>query len=142
MGELCTSIGNIEFPHYMKEDPDISIIDEALSEDNVRDYLKNMYASTFAFCASGRNLHLRVLEALKYGNIPVIIDHDIVMPFEDVLDWSLFAIFIPFRDLNGIKAMLRAIPEPKLKQMQALGTYVFETRLADHATVANAVAQL
>ena len=34
--ELCTSIGNIEFPHYMKEDPDISIIDEALSEDNVR----------------------------------------------------------------------------------------------------------
>jgi hypothetical protein len=53
-------------------------------------YYKN---SEFCFCPRGTgNFSIRFYETLYYGRIPVLIDTDISLPFENVIEWNKYII--------------------------------------------------
>jgi hypothetical protein len=51
--------------------------------------LKNLYNNEFCFCPRGTgNFSLRFYETLCYGRIPVILDTDTILPFENEINWN------------------------------------------------------
>jgi hypothetical protein len=139
---LVSGMGAIEFPKYMQNNSDIVLLDQPLNDETVDEYIGNLYDTTFAFCASGKNLQARIFEALKYGNIPILLDHDIVLPFEEQLDWTQFAVFIPFSELAGLIEMLKGIPVAKQKAMHEVGSYVYGNHFASAETAGNTLARV
>lgn len=53
------------------------------------DYINNLINSHFTICNRGRgNFAIRFYQALSMGRIPVLIDSDMVFPFEDIINWD------------------------------------------------------
>ena len=53
------------------------------------DYIQNLINSHFTICNRGRgNFAIRFYQALSLGRIPVLIDSDMVFPFEDKINWD------------------------------------------------------
>ncbi len=49
--------------------------------------------SEFCFCPRGTgNFSIRFYETLYYGRIPVIIDTDIILPFENIIEWNKYIV--------------------------------------------------
>jgi hypothetical protein len=53
----------------------------------------------------------RIVEAIYYECVPVIIADNFVLPFDDALNWSTFSVAVPERDIPKLKEILLAIPE-------------------------------
>lgn len=54
-----------------------------------KDYIDNLINSHFTICNRGRgNFAIRFYQALSLGRIPVLIDSDMVFPFEDLINWD------------------------------------------------------
>jgi hypothetical protein len=52
-------------------------------------FYNNLLSSSFSLCIRGLgNFSYRFYEALSFGRIPVLINTDCVLPFENVIDWS------------------------------------------------------
>ena len=69
-----------------------------MSKDDARvEYFNHMERNTFILCVRGAgNFSYRLYESMMMGRIPVIIDTDQVLPFEDIIDYSEFAIRIDY----------------------------------------------
>lgn len=53
------------------------------------DYINNLIHSHFTICNRGRgNFAIRFYQALSLGRIPVLIDSDMVFPFEEHINWD------------------------------------------------------
>ena len=52
------------------------------------------------------------------GCIPVIVQDQILAPWENVLNFSAFAVRVPRSDLPRLPEILRAIPEARVQEMQ------------------------
>lgn len=53
------------------------------------DYINNLINSHFTICNRGRgNFAIRFYQALSLGRIPVLIDSDMVFPFEEHINWD------------------------------------------------------
>ena len=69
------------------------------------DFVRNLESSEFAFCPRGTgNFSLRFYESLYYGRIPVIIDTDLCLPFENSINWN--EIIIIDQDINKIPLLI------------------------------------
>uniref|UniRef100_A0A2P2JVZ6 Exostosin GT47 domain-containing protein n=2 Tax=Rhizophora mucronata TaxID=61149 RepID=A0A2P2JVZ6_RHIMU len=81
-----------------------------------RDYMKS---SKYCICARGYEVHTpRVVEAIFYECVPVIISDNYVPPFFEVLNWESFAVFVPEKDIPNLRNILLSIPEEKYLAMQ------------------------
>lgn len=70
-------------------------------EQVVEDFYQNMKNNLFNLCLrGGGNFSYRLYETLMMGRIPIIFDTDIVLPFEDIIDWSNHAVIV--KDLNSL----------------------------------------
>jgi hypothetical protein len=64
------------------------------------EFIGNLVDSDYALCVRGAgNWSLRFYEALCLGRIPVLIDTDCMLPFEDVIDWKRLCVWIPATQL-------------------------------------------
>lgn len=53
------------------------------------DYINNLINSHFTICNRGRgNFAIRFYQALSLGRIPVLIDSDMIFPFENIINWD------------------------------------------------------
>ncbi|CAA6666022.1 unnamed protein product [Spirodela intermedia] len=83
-------------------------------------YIEHMKSSKFCVCPRGYEVNSpRIVEALFYECVPVIISDGYVPPFFEVLDWEAFAVFVPERDIPRLKEILTAISEEKYRALQA-----------------------
>ncbi|KAI4999332.1 hypothetical protein ZWY2020_003921 [Hordeum vulgare] len=57
----------------------------------------------------GRVNSPRIVEALYYECVPVIIADNFVLPFSDVLDWSAFSVVVAEKDIPELKRILQGI---------------------------------
>jgi hypothetical protein len=73
---------------------DCNIIDKGcFRSGTTHDLIENYLTSEFCFCPRGSgNFSIRFYETLYYGRIPVIIDTDIMLPFENLIDWNKYII--------------------------------------------------
>ena len=67
------------------------------------EYARNMLACDYALVARGRgNFSFRLYEAMSAGAIPVFIDTDCRLPFDDVIAYRQLFVCVPASDLSSI----------------------------------------
>ncbi|KAJ8775154.1 hypothetical protein K2173_020158 [Erythroxylum novogranatense] len=77
-------------------------------------YVQHMKSSRFCLCPRGYEVNSpRIVEAIYYECVPVIIADNFVLPFDEVLDWNAFSIVVPEKDIPKLKEILMAIPLEK-----------------------------
>ncbi|KAH0464027.1 hypothetical protein IEQ34_006813 [Dendrobium chrysotoxum] len=82
-------------------------------------YIEHMKSSKFCICPMGFEVNSpRIVEAIYYECVPVIIADNFVLPFEEVLDWSAFSVVVAEKDIPSLKDILLGIPLRKYIKMQ------------------------
>jgi len=67
------------------------------------EFAANMRDSDYILCCRGSaNFSFRLYETLAAGRIPVFINTDCVLPFEDVIDWRSLCVWVEEDDVEAI----------------------------------------
>ncbi|KAF8032790.1 hypothetical protein BT93_D1628 [Corymbia citriodora subsp. variegata] len=83
-------------------------------------YVEHMKSSKYCICPMGYEVNSpRIVEAIYYECVPVIIADNFVPPLNEVLDWSAFSVIVAEKDIPKLKEILLAIPMRKYMWMQA-----------------------
>lgn len=84
-----------------------------------RVYREYMKSSNYCICARGYEVHTpRIIEAIFYECVPVIISDNYVPPFFEVLNWEAFSVFVQEKDIPKLRNILLSIPEERYLAMQ------------------------
>ncbi|KAL3818239.1 hypothetical protein ACJIZ3_004144 [Penstemon smallii] len=82
-------------------------------------YPEHMKSSKYCICPMGFEVNSpRIVEAIYYECVPVIIADNFVPPFSEVLDWSSFSVTVAENDIPKLKEILIAIPLKRYLIMQ------------------------
>lgn len=82
-------------------------------------YVQHMKSSKFCICPMGFEVNSpRIVEAIYYECVPVIIADNFSLPFDEVLDWSAFSVIVPEKDIPNLKEILLAISMRRYLSMQ------------------------
>lgn len=102
------------------KDPDMKIFGPIPNKvKGQMNYVQYMKSSKYCICAKGYEVNSpRVVEAIFYECVPVIISDNFVPPFFEVLNWESFAVFVPEKDIPNLKNILLSIPEKRYLEMQ------------------------
>mmetsp|Transcript_21454 Transcript_21454/g.54885 ORF Transcript_21454/g.54885 Transcript_21454/m.54885 type:complete len:272 (+) Transcript_21454:253-1068(+) len=88
-------------------------------------YLDEMLSSKFCGVFPGNGWgHIET--PILLGCIPVVVQDAILTPWENVLDFSSFALRLPRSDIPRLPEILRAVPESKIASMQEAMSRVWE----------------
>ena len=75
---------------------------ELMQKDRL-EYVKNMVESDYTICARGNgNFSYRLYETLCCGRIPIFIDTDCVLPYDFLIDYSHYFVWIDSKDISRI----------------------------------------
>lgn len=93
-----------------------------LSTQHPATYYEDMQRAIFCLCPLGwAPWSPRLVEAVVFGCIPVIIADDIVLPFADAIPWNEIGIFVPEKDVPKLDAILTSLtPEEVIWKQRAL----------------------
>ncbi|GAX85342.1 hypothetical protein CEUSTIGMA_g12759.t1 [Chlamydomonas eustigma] len=83
------------------------------------DYSDLLSRSKFCLVAPGDGWSARAEDAILHGCIPVVIMDGVHVVYESILDWSSFSVRIPEADLDKTVDILLAVPEKRVKSLQA-----------------------
>lgn len=68
-----------------------------------QEFIQNLVDSDYALCMRGAgNFSYRLYEALSCGRIPVFIDTDSVLPYDHLLDWKQYCVWVDEKELDRI----------------------------------------
>ncbi|XP_062029210.1 probable glycosyltransferase At5g03795 [Rosa rugosa] len=82
-------------------------------------YIQHMKSSKFCICPMGYEVNSpRIIEAIYYECVPVIIADNFPPPLSDVLDWSKFSVIVAEKDIPKLREILLAIPMRRYMAMQ------------------------
>jgi hypothetical protein len=72
------------------------------------EYVQNTVASDFVLCTRGwGNFSFRLYESLCLGRIPIFVDTDCVLPFDELIDWHSLCVWVEQRDLDELPQIVR-----------------------------------
>lgn len=67
------------------------------------EYVRNLVDSDYILCGRGAgNFSYRLYEALLCGRIPIFLDTDCVLPFEDAIDWKRHCVWVDEREAGSV----------------------------------------
>ncbi|KAG2238132.1 hypothetical protein Bca52824_092597 [Brassica carinata] len=82
-------------------------------------YVQHMKSSKYCLCPMGYEVNSpRIVEAIYYECVPVIIADNFVLPFSELLDWSAFSVVVPEKEIPRLKEILLEIPMRRYLKMQ------------------------
>lgn len=71
------------------------------------EYLENLSGSDYTLCMRGAgNFSFRFYETLAMGRIPLFVNTDCLMPFDDTIDWRRHVVWIEQHELGRIGELL------------------------------------
>ena len=77
-------------------------------EKSTEEYFNNITNSDYVLCLRGAgNFSIRFYETLMMGRIPVFINTDCILPFENKIDWKNHVVWIEWKDRHRIKEILK-----------------------------------
>ncbi|KAJ6698017.1 EXOSTOSIN HEPARAN SULFATE GLYCOSYLTRANSFERASE -RELATED [Salix purpurea] len=120
-GSMHGYLRPILLQHWENKDPDMKIFGKLpkVKSRGKMNYIRYMQSSKYCICAKGYEVNSpRVVEAIFYECVPVIISDNFVPPFLEVLNWESFAVFVLEKDIPNLKNILLSIPEKKYRRMQ------------------------
>ncbi|KAH0917991.1 hypothetical protein HID58_025651 [Brassica napus] len=92
-----------------------------ISTDHPTTYYEDMQRSIFCLCPLGwAPWSPRLVEAVVFGCIPVIIADDIVLPFADAIPWEEIGVFVAEKDVPELDTILTSIPTEVILRKQRL----------------------
>jgi hypothetical protein len=99
-----------------------------------KEFLQNIIDSDFVLAPKGDgNYSNRFLETLSLGRIPVVVDTDIVLPFEDKIDYENIMVRVPMQDVKNTPRYIRefydALSNEEWRARQELARATFENYL-------------
>jgi len=99
-----------------------------------KEYLDNMLNSDFALAVKGYgNFSIRFYESLSLGRIPVFVDTDCILPFEDRINYKEFVLFVDYTDIEKIDVIItdfyKGLSEEQFSDMQKKARKAFEEYL-------------
>ncbi|HEY4493179.1 MAG TPA: exostosin family protein [Candidatus Paceibacterota bacterium] len=99
-----------------------------------QEFIDNIASSDLTLAPKGDgNYSIRFFETLALGRIPILIDTDCVLPFEDVLDYSKFIFRINYRELDKISDKFQmwweTLSSEEFQGMQTRAREAFENHL-------------
>ncbi|XP_014778123.1 exostosin-like 3 [Octopus bimaculoides] len=91
--------------------------------------------STFTLIIAPKNtsfistplIHIRLLEALKYGSIPVVLGNYVQLPFSELIDWQKAIIILPKPRITELHFLLRTYTDTIIAEMRRQGRFLWET---------------
>jgi hypothetical protein len=88
------------------------------STPNIKSYEEILRRSVFTLAPRGFGYtSFRMFEAIHMGSIPIYVwEHQCVLPFNDVIDWSTFSIVINIEDIDQLPEILRTADIVKMQQ--------------------------
>jgi hypothetical protein len=97
--------------------------DESTLAEQRREYFANLLGSPYTLCVRGRgNYSLRFYEALCCGRIPVLVNTDCVLPFENQINWKDYCVWVEDSDISRIGEILSdfhaRISDVEFKELQ------------------------
>ncbi|CAN4078001.1 unnamed protein product [Withania somnifera] len=82
-------------------------------------YPEHMKSSKYCLCPMGFEVNSpRIVEAIYYECVPVIIADNLALPFDEVLNWSAFSLIVAEKDIPKLKEILLSIPLRRYQVMQ------------------------
>ena len=106
--------------HWKDKDDDIRVygpLPQRISRK--MSYIQHMKSSKYCICPMGYEVNSpRIIEAIYYECVPVIIADNFVLPFSEFLDWSAFSVVVAEKDIPKLKEILTAIPLRRYLAMQ------------------------
>ncbi|KAL4604538.1 hypothetical protein ACB092_10G199900 [Castanea dentata] len=118
-GNMHGYLRPILLQHWENKDPDMKIFGRMPKSKGNKNYLRHMKNSKYCICAKGYEVNSpRIVEAILYECVPVIISDNFVPPFFEVLNWESFAVFVLEEDIPNLKSILLSIPEKRYLQLQ------------------------
>ncbi|CAL5205220.1 unnamed protein product [Lathyrus oleraceus] len=118
-GGIHGSVRPILLRHWENKDPDMKIFGMMPKSKGNRNYIQYMKSSRYCICPKGYEVNSpRVVEAIVYECVPVIISDNFVPPFFEVLNWESFAVFVLEKDIPNLKSILVSIPKERYLEMQ------------------------
>lgn len=106
--------------HWREKDEDMKIYGPLpVRVARKMSYIQHMKSSKYCICPMGYEVNSpRIIEAIYYECVPVIIADNFVLPLSDVLDWSSFSVIVAEKDIPKLKEILSAIPMKRYLTMQ------------------------
>ncbi len=78
-----------------------------LREETTLEYYNNIQQSDYVLCLrGGGNFSVRLYETLMMGRIPVFINTDCLLPFEDTIPWKEHVVWVEWKDRNKIDTLI------------------------------------
>ncbi len=75
--------------------------DKARVEQTRQAFERNLAAADYTLCARGAgNFSVRFYETLSAGRVPLLIDTDCVLPFEEEIDWRAHLVWVDAADVR------------------------------------------
>lgn len=72
------------------------------------EYIRNMSSNVFNVCTRGAgNFSYRFYETFMMGRIPIFINTDCVLPFENIINYNESLVFVEEKDINIIDEILK-----------------------------------
>lgn len=81
------------------------------------------------FCLISRGVRLsqpNFMEAMAAGCIPVVVADNIVLPFSEVIDWTLATISIRETDLHSVMTVLKAVSPQRIDELQKQVKFLYD----------------
>ncbi|XP_027126549.1 probable beta-1,4-xylosyltransferase IRX10L [Coffea eugenioides] len=92
-----------------------------ISTEHPTTYYEDMQRAIFCLCPLGwAPWSPRLVEAVIFGCIPVIIADDIVLPFADAIPWEEIGVFVAEKDVPKLDTILTSIPTEVILRKQRL----------------------
>ncbi|KAG9452201.1 hypothetical protein H6P81_005105 [Aristolochia fimbriata] len=119
-GNMHGRVRPVLLEHWGDKDPDMRIYGPLPNRVSRKmSYIQHMKSSKFCICPMGYEVNSpRIVEAIYYECVPVIIADNFVPPLDDVLDWSKFSVLVAEKDIPKLKDILLAIPLRRYISMQ------------------------
>lgn len=111
-GNMHGRVRPLLLQHWKNKDEDMKIYGPLPTRVSRKmSYVQHMRSSRYCICPMGYEVNSpRIVEAIYYECVPVIIADNFVLPFSDVLDWSAFSVSVAEKDIPKLKEILLAIP--------------------------------
>lgn len=119
-GNLHGYLRAILLRHWKDKDPEMKIFGPMPpGVTSKMNYIHLMKSSKYCLCPKGYEVNSpRLVEAIFYECVPVIISDNFVPPFFEILDWGAFSIILAEKEIPNLKRILTSIPEEKYREMQ------------------------
>jgi len=102
---------------------------------SAQEFYRNILETAYTVCVRGYgNWSVRLYETLACGRIPVFIDTDCGLPFDDTIDWHHYCVWVPEHDASRAGDYVRefhsSITAADFRARQRECRILWETRLS------------